>query len=222
MNNLGKAFSFVFDDPAWLRKTAVAAIYIFLSIVGIGIPILAGYFVRITQAVMRNEEPALPDWRSTGRMFVTGLKLCVAYLVYLLPVALLVLPVLALALLGSVAIEPDTILMIMTVYLFGFTVLLIPYSLAVSLFSPIIVLLFARREKIGDAVDLVRVVRLFRARWQDALVIALIALGIQSLSFLGIAFFVVGVFFTIFYTYSVSSYLSGLLYLELKAAGEIE
>jgi hypothetical protein len=128
----------------------------------------------------------------------------------------------ALALLGNAATEPDTILMIMTVYLFGFTVLLIPYSLAVSLFSPIIVFLFARRERIGDAVDVVRVVRLFRVRWQDALVVALIALGIQSLSFLGTALFLIGVFFTIFYTYCVSSYLSGLLYLELKAAGEIE
>jgi hypothetical protein len=44
--------------------------------------------------------------------------------------------------------------------------------------------------------------------------VALLALGIQSLASVGIVFFVIGVAFTIFYSYLVSSYLAGALYLD--------
>lgn len=220
MKELGKAFSFCFDDPHWLRKMLIAALVMLLCLVGFGIPILMGYFVRITQSVMRRDGQPLPEWHGIGGMFVTGLKLCITYLVYLLPAALLALPLAGMTLFGTVADEPDIVLIIMTIYLFGFTVLLIPYSLAISIFSPIIVFRFAERESIGDAVDVVRVVRLFRENWQNALVVALIALGIQSVAPLGILVFGVGLIFTIFYTYAVSSYLSGLLFHESQAKRE--
>ena len=106
-----------------------------------------------------------------------------------------------------------------SVYIFGITLLLIPYGLALSLFSPIIMYRFAERESISDALDVAAVMREFRGNWQNALVVALITMGIQSIAGIGLFLLLVGIFFTIFYSYVVSAYLCGVLYLSTRTTG---
>lgn len=212
MKDLGKAFSAYFRDPRWLVKSLIAILFMLLSIVGIGILILAGYFVQVTQRVMRREEPALPEWTGIGHMIVLGFKFCVAYLVYLIPMFILFLPIFAMAIVSAGLDDGGTLPLFLSVYVFGITLLLIPYGLILSLITPIIQFRIAERERISDALDLAVIARTFRDHWQNALVVAVIAFGIQSIASLGIILLGVGIFFTIFYSYVVSSYLSGILY----------
>jgi len=214
MNDLGKAFSGFFKDPAWFSKTLVAAVFMILSLLGIGILILAGYCVQLTQRVIRREEPVLPRWNELGRKFVLGFKFCVAFAVYLIPFALLLFPVVIALIVTGGGNEAETVPIILSIYLFGVTLLLIPYGLFLSLISPIILYRFAERERIGDAIDVVRVVRLFGGNWQNALIVALISTGLQSVAGVGIMLFGVGIFFTLFYSIVVSTHLSGLLCLD--------
>ncbi len=217
MNDIGKAFSSFFKDPAWPSKTAGAALWMILSFFGIGILVLAGYFVQVTQRVIRQEEPVLPPWNNIGKKIVLGFKLCVSFAVYLTPVlVVLLVPVAGLLIAGSAGDETEAIPIIFTIYMFGVTLLLIPYGLVLTLISPIILYRFAEREHISDAIDVVRVVRLFTAHWQNALIVALIAVGIQSLAPAGILLFGVGMFFTLFYSYVVSAHMSGILYLDAQ------
>ncbi len=58
--------------------------------------------------------------------------------------------------------------------------------------------------------------------WQNSLVVALLAIGLQSFGGIGMAVFLIGFFFTMFYAYAVSSYMSGLLYLERAREGTTE
>ena len=92
MKDLGKAFSAYFKDPQWFSKTLIAILWMFLCIVGIGIFVLAGYFVQVTQRVMRKEEIVLPSWGDIGSKIVTGFKFCVAYFVYMIPIFILFAP----------------------------------------------------------------------------------------------------------------------------------
>jgi hypothetical protein len=213
MKDLGKAFSAYFKDPQWFSKALIAILWMLLSIVGIGIIVLAGYFVQVTQRVMRKEEIVLPSWSDLGSKIVAGFKLCVVYLVYMIPMLILFLPVIALAILSGAGDEADAMPILFSIYIFGITLLLIPYGLAISLFSPIIMYRFAEHERISDALDVTAIVREFRGNWQNALVVALIAMGIQSIAGMGIFLLGIGIFFTIFYSYVVSAYLCGVLYL---------
>jgi hypothetical protein len=138
MKDLGKAFSAFFKDPQWFSKTLIAILWMLLSIVGIGTIVLAGYFVQVTQRVMRKEEMVLPSWSDPGSKLVAGFKFCVAYAVYMIPMLILFLPVIIMAILSGAGDEADAIPILLSVYIFGITLLLIPYGVALSLFSPII------------------------------------------------------------------------------------
>jgi len=219
MNDLGKAFSFPFKDNAWFSKFLIGVLFMLLSILIIGIFILAGYFVRVTQAAMRRDENPLPDWDDIGGMLVTGFKFVVVYLVYSIPIFLLYIPLVVMAVLGELSGGAASSDLFAGLYAAGIIVLVVPYALALSLFMPIITYRFARNENIGEALDVGEIVRAFRRNWQGALIVALIAVGIQSFSAVGLVLFLVGVFFTIFYSYLVSAYLFGALALEDQQRG---
>ena len=219
MKDLGKAFSFIFKDPRWASKIALAALFMILSIFLVGIFILAGYFIQLTQRVMRREEYPLPDWTDIGVKFVVGFKYVLVYLVYLLPVFLLLVPIVIIAIAGAIMDQPDIMGAFATVYIFGFTLLVIPYSLALTLLVPIISYRFAREERMSEALDIGGIFRDFRNNWENTVVVALIALGIQSFAGIGILFFIIGIFFTLFYAYAVSAYLHGALYLSMLEKG---
>jgi len=214
MKDIGKAFSFPFKDQGWIGKFLIAAVFMILSIVGIGIFILAGYLIQVTQRVMRREEELLPEWSDIGIKFIIGFKFVVVYMVYILPVLLLLLPMMVLSILAEVSHQPEVLGVVTVVYLFGFILLIIPYSLALTALMPIISYRFAERERISDALDIAEIIRHFRRNWQSAVVVALVAVGLESFAPIGILFFLIGVFFTLFYAYLVSAYLHGALYLD--------
>ncbi len=217
MKDLGKAFSFPFKDPGWVPKFLIAALFMILSLFLVGIFIIAGYLIQVTQRVMRREEHPLPEWNDIGVKLILGFKYCVVYVLYLLPIFILIIPVFVLAIIGELANSSDAVGVIVSVYIFGFILLTVPYSLALALMLPIISYRFAARDRISDALDIGTILRLFRRQWQNTLVVALIGIGIESFAFVGVFFFVIGVLFTLFYTYLVSAHLHGQLYLELPA-----
>jgi hypothetical protein len=211
MNDLGRAFSFPFRDSSWVSKFLIGALFMLLSLLIVGIFILAGYFVRITQSAMRNDESGLPEWEDIGGMLVTGFKFVVVYFIYGIPLMLLYIPLVVITLMSELSGNPAGPEMAAGLYAAVVAVLVIPYAFALSLFMPIITHRFAANERIGDALDVAGVVRSFRANWQGTLIVALIAVGIQSFAPVGIILFLVGIFFTIFYAYAVSAYMFGML-----------
>ena len=222
MKDIGKAFSLPFKDPSWVSKFVIAALFMLLCLVGIGIPVMVGYLIQVTQRIMRREETVLPQWSDIGVKFVIGFKYCVVYVIYLIPVMLLVIPVIGLAVATGTADAPEMVGVLAIVYMFGFTLLVIPYSLLLTAISPIIAYRFALRERIRDGIDLGVIFRDFRLHWQNTVVVALITIGIQLFAFIGLFFFLIGVFFTVFYVYLVSAGMHGLLYLELPPERSVE
>jgi hypothetical protein len=219
MRDLGKAFTFLFKDPSWVSKSLIAALWMILCIVGIGFLVLAGYYIQVTQRVMRREPVVLPGWNDIGAKLFLGLKFFAVFFIYLLPVLILIFPAVALAVAGEMSDNAELYGVLVSVYLFGFALFVIPFAITLTLLSPIICYRFAEREKIGDAIDIVRILPLFKSQWQNSLIVALITAALQSFAGIGILFLLVGVFFTIFYAYLVSAYMNGLLGLEQKEFG---
>ena len=97
--DFGKAFTFMFEDPDWLRKlgigTAVGLLGLLFMPFLIGlIPliIVLGYTVDVLRNVMNGDERPLPEWSDWGGFMSRGFKVLAATFIWALPALLLVIP----------------------------------------------------------------------------------------------------------------------------------
>lgn len=87
--DIGKALTYVTEDERWITKLGIGAALAFFSFLIIPAFFLTGYMVNIAQNVMAGKERPLPEWEERGKLFMDGLNLFVAMLVYTLPFWLL-------------------------------------------------------------------------------------------------------------------------------------
>ena len=214
MKNLEQAFAFPFKGRSWGSKFLLAALFMFLSLLGIGVFFIAGYLIRVTQRVMRNEPDAMPEWKNLSEIFVIGFKFIIVYIIYLLPVLALTIPLIGLSVASDAAQGVVILEVLLAIYMFGYVLLVIPYGVALTIAMPIIIYRFAANERMAEALDIGEIYGTFKRHWQSTLIVALLSVGIQSLASVGLILFIVGILFTIFYTYLVSAYLAGALYLD--------
>ncbi|MCU0502744.1 MAG: DUF4013 domain-containing protein [Anaerolineae bacterium] len=97
--DFGKAFTFMFDDPNWLRKlgigTLVGLLGIMLMPILIGvIPLImvTGYCLDALRNVAEGREFPMPEWNEWGNFLIRGLKLIAAFFVWSLPLLLVGIP----------------------------------------------------------------------------------------------------------------------------------
>lgn len=84
---IGKAFSFSFQDKSWVSKFLLAAV---ISLVPILSFAWVGYVVELVKNVIDRKAEPLPEWGDFGKKFMDGLILTVVYFVYSLPALLVV------------------------------------------------------------------------------------------------------------------------------------
>ncbi|MGD0612127.1 MAG: DUF4013 domain-containing protein [Anaerolineales bacterium] len=81
--NLGKAFTYPFEDKAWTTKVGLGIVITLVPILNFA---TAGYLIEIMRRLLRGDPEPLPDWTDLGRKFMDGLMVFLAGLVYFLPV----------------------------------------------------------------------------------------------------------------------------------------
>jgi hypothetical protein len=85
--DIGKAFSYVFEDESWVSKVLIGGLVSLIPV--IGSIVVSGYGYKVAQNVARGVERPLPDWNDFGDALMRGLIGLVISLVYSLPVVLL-------------------------------------------------------------------------------------------------------------------------------------
>jgi hypothetical protein len=97
--DFGKAFTFMFDDPNWVRKlgigTLVGVLGIVLMPILIGfVPLIMvlGYSLDALRNVADGRQYPMPDWNDWGGFLVRGLKLTIAFVVWSLPIFIIMIP----------------------------------------------------------------------------------------------------------------------------------
>jgi hypothetical protein len=83
--DVGKALTYVFDDERWISKLIIALIIGLFSWLIFPLFFLIGYAVDITRNVKDGMEKPLPEWEDWGKLFMDGLYIFLAQLVYTLP-----------------------------------------------------------------------------------------------------------------------------------------
>ncbi|MBE2222959.1 MAG: DUF4013 domain-containing protein [Anaerolineae bacterium] len=84
--DIGKAFSFITEDEKWVEKLGIGALIGMIPIANFA---AFGYQVQIARNVWHGEERPLPTWDEFGKMFVDGLRIVGAMMVYMLPMILI-------------------------------------------------------------------------------------------------------------------------------------
>ncbi len=80
--DLGKAFTYVFDDPNWIMKVLIGGIVLLIPIVNFAV---YGYMLTTLKNVADGQPSPLPEWSDFGAHFMKGLYAVVGVIVYLLP-----------------------------------------------------------------------------------------------------------------------------------------
>jgi hypothetical protein len=179
--NYGRAFSFVTEDPDWIKKIVIGGLVMLIPIVGT--LALMGWGLEINRRIITGESELLPEWSEFGALIMAGLKELVVVLVYMLPVIIISacggVSLGVIGTLGSDSIDSSTAATLITgstvcMYCFVFLFAII----GGLLLSPATSVL-AETGEIGAALQVGRVFGIFRAA-MGPYIIALLLVGLAS------------------------------------------
>ncbi len=214
----GASFGFVFKDPDWIKKLAIAAVIVLVGIITLGLAFipLVGWMVAITRRVIRGEEPALAEWADFGALLMDGLKVVAVGIVWAIP---LILIVGCLSGIGVVAANQDqsgTFSLILQILNACVT---LPYSLVLALLLPASIGEIADHGQLGQALNPANAFKMVRANL-GGYIIAVILAGIAGsiLGTVGVIVCVIGVFPAYAYATAITGHLYGQAYRVAQSA----
>jgi hypothetical protein len=213
----GKAFSFAFEDPDWLKKLGIGALLMIIPF--IGWLVVGGWGIEITKRVIQHDPQPLPDWSDFGGYLVKGLQVFVIGLVYSLPIILVNICQQGVTLFGQQGDTTDqNILMAVTVLAVCFGCVSFIYSIFLGFILPAALGNFAATGQLGAGFRFGEVFGLVRAA-PVAYLLALLGGFVASLiASLGIILCVIGILFTAVYAYTINAHLYGQAYNQGMAA----
>jgi hypothetical protein len=207
--DLGLAFSFPFQDEEWIKKVLIAAVLLFIPV--IGWLAVFGWALEITRRVIRESEETLPDWTEFADLFVLGLKGFVISFVYSLPIMLFTAP---LTVLGWFE-DLQGLVAVLSICTSCFSFL---YSILLGLVLPAGLGILADSDNLAEAINPSKILVILRAA-PGAYVITFVGAIIASfVSSVGVILCVVGVLFTSAYAVTFQGHLIGQAYNEASSA----
>ena len=142
--DIGKAFTFVFDDENWLVKVLIGGVLGLIPIVNFA---LFGYMVETIRGVALGVEKPLPEWSDFGGKFVKGLMVLVIGFIYTIPIWLIMGCFWTAALAVGEGNQENIITLLST----GMGCLSGLYGLILAILSPAILVNYAVTGEIGSA-----------------------------------------------------------------------
>ena len=217
----GKAFSFAFEDPDWLKKLGIGALLMIIPF--IGWLVVAGWGIEITKRVIQRDPQPLPDWSDFGGNLMKGLQVFVISLVYSLPVVLVNICQQGVTLYGQQGNTSDeTMVTVLMVVGICFGCVSFIYSIFLGFVLPAALGNFAATGQMsagfrfGEVFGMVRAVPV-------AYLLALLGGFVASLiASLGVILCVIGILFTAVYAYTINAHLYGQAYNEAAAARDLK
>jgi len=217
--DIGKAFSFVFDDDRWVTKILIAAAIVLGGILfsWLIIPAIAaaalitGYGVEVTRRVIAGHWEPLPEWEDWGGFLVDGLKVVVIGIVYALPMILagicLGIPI------GVLGEESPELSSVFSAVLSCLNIL---WGLVIGLFLPAAIAFYAAddQRRLSSAFRFGDVLSFVRDNFTTYLVVLVLGWVTSLIGGLGFAFCFFPGLATAPYATIVNSHLYGQAYLE--------
>ena len=218
--DFGKAFSFTFEDPDWVKKVLLGGVISLVPILNFA---ATGYSLEVTRRVINNNPRPLPEWDDIGGKLVKGLLYTVIAFVYALPILLLVcLMQGGMAALGGAASSSsrssDAAGGAVAIISICFSCLMLIYGVFMSIVLPAAIGNYAAKDQLGAAFrfgDIISLVQKNISVYLMVLVIE-IAAGLVA-SIVGSIACGIGILFTGFWSLLVIGFATGQAYREASA-----
>jgi hypothetical protein len=215
--DVGKAFTFVFEDDQWITKILIAAAILLLGILFswllvipliLAFALIGGYMVAITRQMIRGNLNKLPEWDNWGALLADGLKLIVVCIVYALPIILvsicLSIPI------GVFAEDSDAVSSMFSILLSCLTLL---WGIVMSVVLPAAVAFWVDKDDLGAAFRFGDVLTFVRNNLSTYLITFVMSWVAGLIGSLGSLVCGVGWLATFPYSYMVTGHLYGQAYL---------
>lgn len=187
--DIGKSFSYPFEDDQWISKLFIGAIVNAVPIINFA---FTGYTVNIVRKVSDGETLPLPDWSEFGDNFVKGFLIWAAGFIYSLPaiiVACLPIGLLAIPVATSEGSNvSETFFSVFTGIGIFLVCLLAIYILLLSFYLPAVYINFARKGSFGSCFEIGEIFRIvstnlgqYLTAWLIFIVAAIIVSVITSI-----------------------------------------
>jgi hypothetical protein len=207
--DFGRSFTFVTEDPEWVKKILIGGVFTLACALLVGIPFVLGYFSRTLRNVVAGEPTPMPEWDDLGGLFNEGLRLTAVYLLYslgavailALPIGALVLPAVALS--GSGREPSEGLAALGALGIVAFYGIILVVSLALAVYLPAALARSALRGSVADGFAWREVLAFIRANLGNYLIALVIYLVASFLSQFGVLLCCVGVFPAAFWGYMV-------------------
>ena len=208
--DIGRSFTYMFDDQDWLKKIAIGGV---LNIIPVVSFIPMGYGLRTLNNVAAGTETPLPEWDDWGGDFTKGLMVTLAALIASIPIwAVQVLSIIVAAVAGETS---D----IAGLCVAGVSCLAVLWGIAMLVYLPAAVIRYATKGEFSAFFQFGEVFAFIRDNLSDYIVaiLLILAAGVVA-SVVGSIACIIGAFFTAFWATLVSSHLMGQLQAEAATA----
>jgi hypothetical protein len=217
--DIGSAFSFVFDDEEWLKKLAIGGgialgSMILLPALGLGLILLLpllGYALEVLKNVRDGQPRPLPEWTDFGGFFKTGLAIFGISFIYNIPALILSCAAgTANSLPELMELDSDAagVIAIAATCLYCVQTLV---SILTNAIVPAAWIRYAQFGTFGSAFQFGEVFGFITANLGDYIIAILLSWVAGFIATFGIILCLVGVVFTFFWSFLVSSHLYGQL-----------
>jgi hypothetical protein len=205
--DFGRCFTFLTEDPEWVKKVLIGGAFALACSLLVGIPFVLGYFGRTLQRAAAGEVRPLPDWDDLGGIFSDGLRLTAVYLLYTLAVlaavaalgCVVALPLLALSGAGA----SDVLGLLGGFGIVAAYGVLMVGSLALAVYLPAALARSALRGTVGDGFAWREILGFIRANLGNYLLSLVVFLLASFVSQFGLLLCCVGIFPAVFWSYLV-------------------
>lgn len=201
-----RPLAFVFDDPQWISKILMGALFTLASIILVGIFIVYGYLARLVRQVIAGVERPLPDWVGIGDYLVEGVKLFIISLIYGMPVMLLFGLTIPFSVLSDAADVNDAARLAGSVFGAGLGCLIIPVALATAAWVPAALLRAAALGDFAAGFDFRAIWAFIRANAVNYALAYVVWIVARMVVGFGLLLCCVGIFATAFWSMLVAGY----------------
>lgn len=209
--DIGKSFSFVFDDENWLKQLLIGGLIFMIPIVNFA---AMGYMIAVIRNVRDGRDIPLPDWGTGfGEYFTDGLKVVAGFLVYLLPVIVLsCIYGVVMGVAGGTMSDSDAAGGIIVFSSLCLNCLVMLFALAVSFLYPAIFARYAETGEISAMLKFGEILAFTRANMSNYLIAWLLMMFVVPIvGSLGAIACGIGMIFTYWYGNLISAHLIGQL-----------
>ena len=218
--DIGKAFTFVFEDDDWITKILIAAAILLVGVLFswvllipliLAVALLNGYMVEIIRRVIRGQVDGLPEWDNWGDLIAEGLKVFVIQIVYMLPI---IIASLCMIVPAAAAESSEGLSVFLSVVLSCFMVL---WAILASIVLPAATAIYAATDDLGAAFRFGEVFALVRDNLSTYLITLVMTWVASFVGGLGSIVCGLGTFLTSPYGTMVTGHLYGQAYVASTA-----